>query len=67
MAELMRRYDPPRPVLVQHSDGAWYTGFCEGWVQSEAGLWRASVTFTTGVGETRVKVVAAERVRPVDE
>ena len=60
----MRRFDEPRPVLVQHDDGRWYRGFCEGWTRRDDGEWRASCRYTVGVGETYVRSLPAERVRP---
>lgn len=61
-ADWLRRYEPPRPVLVLHDDGDWYPGMCEGWVRDEDGVWRASVRYSTGVGESRIRIVPAERV-----
>jgi hypothetical protein len=62
----VRRFDPPRPVLVHHDDGHWYTGFCEGWVRWPDG-WRASVDWTVTPGEKYVRVLSADRVRLADE
>lgn len=59
-----RRFDPPRMVWVLHTDGAWYRGEQDGWVRWPDGQWRASVTYSAGVGEKYVRSVPAESVRP---
>lgn len=58
----MRRFDPPRKVLVLHDDGRWYTGMCEGWVAWPDGTWRASCEWTVSPGEKYVRSVPAGRV-----
>lgn len=63
----VRRFDPPRPVLVLHDDGAWYTGDCEGWIRQDDGTWRASVAYTVSPGMKYSRSVRADRVTPADE
>lgn len=62
----VRWIDPPRRVLVRHDDGAWYTGFQNGWSRS-GGVWRASVRYTVRPGEQYDRAVPADRVEVVDE
>jgi hypothetical protein len=62
----VRRFDEPRPVMVQHDDGAWYTGWCEGWAWWPDG-WRASVEYTVAPGEKYVRVLPGDRVQLADE
>lgn len=68
MAEGARRFDPPRPVRVRHDDGRWYRGEQDGWVWwPDEQRWRASVTYTVGVGEKYVRSVPDSRVAPADD
>lgn len=61
-----RRFEEPRPVLVLHDDGAWYTGFQDGWIRRGDGTWRASVRYTTAPGSQFDRAMPASRVRPAD-
>lgn len=63
----VRRLDPPRPVLVRHDDGRWYTGRCDGWIRQDDGTWKASVTYTVTPGAKYLRSLAADRVTPVQE
>src|SRR4051794_12540077 len=57
------RPDRIREVEVQWDDDRWYPGWLEVW-RRVAGEWSGSVCFTTGIGETRVGFVPADRIRP---
>jgi hypothetical protein len=49
--------DPPKPVLVEQSDGVWQ-GWLSAWRRTDSG-WRAFVTYRRGPGMTHVHWVAA--------
>lgn len=58
----VRMIDPPRAVEVRHDDGRWWSGEQCAWIRSPEG-WRASVTYSAGVGRTFVRTVPESWVR----
>jgi hypothetical protein len=64
-----RRYNPPKAVEVEHQ-GAWWPGFCTGWLLTDCGRgWRTQVEYVVhhkwGFGKP-LQAVPAARVRLAD-
>ena len=52
--------DPPKPVMVEQSDGVW-PGWLSAWRRTDTG-WRAFVQYRRGPGMTHVHWVEAHEL-----